>query len=263
MSPIARLLPALACLPLLGFGACESLFRRDAAPDMQGTWAVAYDDVLSVEITLDGAAYTAEVGVQGGTVTVEHDGQPFTFALDCADDAIVCPSEVWPEEVDLAHEEAEYPNRVWMIREQQVCPGEEVDADPTACGEGTDNPDCVPVCDQDLVTEQRRSFGLISEDGTEFGLLLGAGVASNQVNCGLLALSVATGDLVTTGGGEDWEAESITGGEVRAGYAGACLWAGDPDGDSELEAVALGATVVLSTGYTATRLDRIATLPAP
>jgi len=96
-------------------------------------------------------------------------------------------------------------------------------------------------------------FGLINEAGDRFDLLLGAGMASNGINCALLGLSGANADLDSVGSAEDgdWEAVGLSNGEVVAGYAGGCLWAGDPDGDGKLQALVLGATVKLTTGFEA------------
>ena len=52
---------------------------------------------------------------------------------------------------------------------------------------------------------------------------------------------------------EDWTAASFTDGEVAVGYAGGCLWAGDPDMDGELEALVLDASVTFTTGFTGAR----------
>ena len=72
---------------------CASLWSKSEAPDMTGTYAIDYDDSLAVEIAIGGAVYTAEIGIQGGVIEIEHEGQPLTFELDCAREEIVCPSE--------------------------------------------------------------------------------------------------------------------------------------------------------------------------
>jgi SAM-dependent methyltransferase len=50
----------------------------------------------------------------------------------------------------------------------------------------------------------------------------------------------------------DWRAVTSEG-EVVTVSVGGCLWAGDPDGDGITEALVLGATVRLATGYAAER----------
>ena len=42
-------------------------------------------------------------------------------------------------------------------------------------------------------------------------------------------------------------------GVVTIGYAGGCLRAGDPNMDSQLQALVIGASVKLTTGFSATR----------
>ena len=32
----------------------------------------------------------------GGTITIDHEGQPIRFELDCSRPEIVCPRETWP-----------------------------------------------------------------------------------------------------------------------------------------------------------------------
>lgn len=259
-------LPSLALatlsLPLLlgmgnGGGGCGAIWSQDASPDIAGTWAVTYDDVLDVEITLGGAVYTAELGLEGGTVEIDHDGQPLTFELDCADEAIVCPSEAWPAELDFEHRSADYPHQFHALLPTLECDGELLEPEPELCGEGTDNPDCDPVCDGSMVPATQDLFGWVSEQGDGMSLLLGAGYATNGVNCALLGLSAATADLVTSGSTqtEDWTVDAMHFGEVAVGYSGGCLWADDVDGDEELEAVVLGASISITTGFDAVRLD--------
>lgn len=262
MRNITRLLLPSAVLPLLfGFGQCGGVFNSESpAPDLTGTWAVTYGDSLDVEITIGGAVYTSEIGLQGGVIEIEHDGQPLSFDLDCEAEDIVCPSEVWPAEVDLEQREAQYPHRVWMLVPQQECDGALVPADPETCGEHTNNPDCDDVCDGEIVTTDAEAFGLIDEAGSEMALLLGGGAASNGVNCVMLGVSIAQADIVADGSAEteDWVASDLSPGAVKVGYAGGCLWADDIDGDADLEAVVLEASIVFTTDFEATRVE-----PAP
>lgn len=266
----------LTLLPFaLGFTNCGgALFSDTPAPDMDGTWDITYDDVVSVEIEIGGAAYTTELGVQGGSFTIEYEGEPLTFDLQCEREDVICPSEVWFPQVQLEQRDPEYPNRVWMPVERQVCDGEEIEPAAEECGEGTENPDCDAVCDGEIVTDTVDAFGLISEPGDEFALLLGAGVATNGVNCAMLGLSVAEGDLITNQTPEaeaeadaeadeaapqkvqePWTVEQVTNGVISVGYAGACLWADDVDGDEDLEAVAIGAKLIFRTGFEADRAE--------
>jgi len=238
-----------------GGSGCGALVSESEAPDFEGSWKVAYDDTLEVEIELGGAVYTAEVGLQGGTIEIEHEGQPLTFDLDCERPEVVCPSEVWPESFEAEQRSEMYPHQVIISLPKQVCEGETLTAEPDECGAGTDNPQCEDVCEGDLTSEMQEVFGVVDEAGERLEVLLGAGVASNGINCALLGISVATADIVSsdpqTRAG--WKAEALEGGEIVTGYSGACLWADDVDMDDELEAVVLGAKLRFSTGFTAER----------
>ena len=61
-------------------------------------------------------------------------------------------------------------------------------------------------------------------------------------------------DRTTTGSAEteDWKATDAKGDVVTA-FAGGCLWVGDPNMDGELEALVLGGTIKLATGFSATK----------
>jgi hypothetical protein len=249
---------AMMTMPVLmgarGQGCNGTAFSESPAPDMTGDWDVSYDDRLDVEITIGGVTHTAELGAQGGSLTIDHDGQPITFDLRCEREDIVCPSEVWPTEVSFRQDDERYPHRVWMDVTKQECSGEMMAPAPSECGEGTTNPDCEQVCSAEVQTVTKEAFGTIDEPGTSFDLALGLGAASNGVNCALLGGSYAEGDLETVGGAEQdqWEAVA-TSGDVVAVYAGGCLWADDANMDGELEALVIGAKVRFATGFEATK----------
>ena len=228
---------------------------RSPAPDVTGAWEVAYDDTIGVEITIGGAVYTAELGAQGGAVTITHEGRPLTFDLDCARPEILCPSEAWPTRVTAEQRDEQFQHRMIVTLPTQRCEGALVDPDPASCGDGTSNPECEAVCDGALVVEERETFGVIGESGQAFRLYLGGGFVTNGINCALLGWSVADAQLDTIGSsaGGDWEAIGMSAGLVEIGYSGGCLWAGDPDADGDLEALVLGATVRFTTGFTATK----------
>lgn len=63
------------------------------------------------------------------------------------------------------------------------------------------------VCNGTLTVTNSERFGVINEPGTRMDMLLGAGLATNGVNCALLAVSGATADLVTMVSAEEenWE----------------------------------------------------------
>lgn len=245
----------LLCVPVMTGargGGCASANLRTPAPDMTGEWDVMYSDNLDVEVRLGGSVYTAELGAQGGTIDINHDGQPLSFDLDCTREEVICPSEVWPGSVRAEHRNDQFPHRVWMTLPMQQCSGRMVQPAPEQCGDGTQNPDCEQVCDGELDVREVDRFGVINEDGDGFELLLGAGIASNGFNCVLLGSSLADADLSTTGDAEqdNWEAIAMTDGRVATSYTGGCLWAGDPNMDGQLEALVLGAQVKITTGFT-------------
>lgn len=239
-------------------GGCGGpLTSREPAPDVNGDWAITYDDTLRVEIQIGGATYNGEIPAEGGTVHVEHGGFGFDFTLDCSRPEVVCPSEAWPEIVTAEQREPEYPHRMWVRIPSTECAGTLRAPAENECGPGTLNPECEDVCDGEVRTVERDTFGLIDDDGESFDLLLGADAASNGVNCLLLGVSSAHADLVSTGSAEteDWVAVQMTNGEVVTAYGGGCLWADDADMDDELEALALGAKVVFRTGFTGERVS--------
>src|SRR5687767_11356813 len=95
---------ALLTLPSLPFvmgaqGDGCAAHSDSPAPDVRGTWRIAYDDTIGVEVKLGGAVYHAELGAAGGMVTIQHQGTPYSFHLDCARAEVVCPSEAWPTQV--------------------------------------------------------------------------------------------------------------------------------------------------------------------
>ena len=228
---------------------------RSPAPDVTGWWDVAYDDVLEVEITVGGATYTAETGVNGGQVTITHQGRPLTFDLDCARPEVLCPSEAWPRSVLAEQRDEMFEHRMYVTLPVQSCLGRLEAPAPGGCGEGTNNPDCDDVCTGAIVTRNQQRFGVIGESGRTFRLYLGAGVASNGFNCAAIGWSVADANLETRGSAAsgDWEATAMSAGLVTVGYSGGCLWAGDADLDGDVEALVVAATIKITTGFTAER----------
>jgi hypothetical protein len=245
-------------LPLLlgakGDG-CAANSKSDA-PDVTGYWDIEYDDTLGVRIVIGGAVYQEDLGAAGGSFTIDHEGQPITFDLDCDRPEVLCPSEAWPTEVLAEQRNEQFEHRMIVTLPTQSCNGQLVEPADSECGAGTLNEECDMVCDGTITVNEVERFGVIGETGETFRLFLGAGVATNGINCALLAASVADADLVTTGDADsgNWQAESMDAGLVTIGYAGGCLWAGDPDMDGELEALVLGASVVFRTGFTGERL---------
>ncbi len=229
---------------------------RSAAPDTTGDWALTYDDMIDIEITIGGATYTEQLGVQGGAFTITHDGQPINFDLDCARPEIVCPSEAWPEQVSIEQRNLSFEHRMIVTIPTQQCDGQLVAPLAGECGADTNNPNCDMVCEGTISVVDAERFGVIGENGDSFRLYLGAGVATNGFNCALLAVSLADADLVTVGSEEsgDWTAVEMAAGIVTVGYAGGCLWAGDVNMDGQLEALLISASIKITTGFTGVRL---------
>jgi hypothetical protein len=141
---------------------------KSPAPDVTGTWDVSYDDLIGVEITIGGAVYTAELGAQGGAVTIDHDGQPFTFDLDCDRPDVLCPSEAWPREVTAEQRDLAFEHRMIVTLPVQRCSGALVAPQAGSCGAGTTNPDCDQVCDGEVTVTPTETFGVIGESGETF-----------------------------------------------------------------------------------------------
>lgn len=248
-------LPAalLLSLPLLGGAKGDGCAAnsRSPAPDVTGSWDISYDDRIGVEITIGGATYTDEIGAQGGTVTINHEGNPITFDLNCDNPAILCPSEAWPTTVYAEQRNTTFEHRMIVTLPTQECSGSLVPADPAECGAGTLNPDCDDVCDGEITVRNAERFGVIGESGNTFRLYLGGGVITNGINCALAGWSLADADLVNDGSAAagNWEAVGMANGVVTVGYAGGCLWAGDTNDDGTIEALVLGASIKFTTGF--------------
>ncbi len=245
----------LLALPLLGGAQGDgcSANSRSPAPDVNGWWDVTYDDTIGVEVTIGGTVYTRELGAQGGVIDITHDGRPFRFDLDCSRPEVLCPSEAWPTSVLAEQRDAGFEHRMYVTLPTQHCTGALVAPAAGTCGAGTSNPDCDDVCTGAVVTENRETFGVIGENGSTFRLYLGAGIATNGFNCAVLGYSVADASLRNIGSAADgdWTAVAMDAGLVTIGYAGGCLWAGDPNMDGQTEALVLGASIKFTTGFTA------------
>jgi len=219
------------------------------APDVRGTWGVTYDDTIGVEVKIGGAVYNAELGAAGGSFTINHNGQPYTFNLDCSRPDIVCPSEAWPGSVVVEQRDVQHQHQMVVDLPQATCAGDLSEPAPGTCGAGTSNPNCDLVCGGDVTVKTAQAFGVIGEAGDSFRLYLGGGIVTNGINCAMLGYSVADADLATTGTkGQDWEATAMQSGLVTIGYSGACLFAGQMDGTNQ--ALLVGAEVKFTTGFT-------------
>lgn len=223
---------------------------RSEAPDVTGEWAIDYAEAIGVEIDIGGTVYTSELGPTGGQVTIDHEGQPLTFDLDCARPEVVCPAEAWPDTVSIDQKNDTYEHQMIVTIPKQTCSGSLVEPDPASCGDGTTNQDCKKVCDGDITVTSADAFGVIGEAGDSFRLYLGAEAASNGVNCAMLGWSYADADLVTEEEGTDgWRATAMESGTVTVAYAGGCLWVANVDADPALESAVLGASVTFTVPF--------------
>lgn len=233
---------------------CASSSQSEA-PDVTGEWDIEYDDALEVTIRIGGQVYDQQLGAAGGIIEIVHDGQPLSFDLDCERPEVVCPSEAWPASIRVEQRNEQFEHRMIVTLPTQECVGEVVSPTEEECGADTLNPTCEPVCNGEIRVSERETFGVIGEAGESFRLYLGAGIATNGINCALLGVSLADASLENDGeaGGDNWRSIGMNAGLVTVGYGGACLWAGDPDMDQELEALVLGASVEFRTGFTGVR----------
>jgi len=222
---------------------------RSPAPDVRGTWNIEYDDTIGVEVKLGGAVYHAELGAAGGTVTINHAGQPYSFALDCGRPEIVCPSEAWPNQVLIEQRDVQHQHQMVVNLPSAKCDAPLTQPAPGTCGAGTTNPNCDLICGGDVSVRTSQAFGVIGEAGETFRLFLGGGIVTNGLNCAMLGYSVADADLETSGvRGEDWEATEMNAGLVTIGYAGGCLFAGTINNQNQ--ALLVGAELKFTTGFT-------------
>jgi hypothetical protein len=222
---------------------------KSPAPDVRGTWGITYDDTIGVEVKIGGSAYHSELGAAGGQITINHQGKPYSFALDCSRPEIICPSEAWPDRVLIEQRDVNHQHQMIVNLPAAKCMGELTKPAPGTCGAGTNNPNCDLVCDGGITVQTRETFGVIGEAGESFRLYLGAGVVTNGINCAMLGYSLADADLETVGDkGDDWEATEMNAGLVTIGYAGACVFVGQMDGATQ--AALVGAEVKFTTGFT-------------
>lgn len=219
------------------------------APDVRGTWDISYDDTIGIEVKLGGSVYHSELGAGGGSFTINHQGTPYTFDLDCARPDVVCPSEAWPASVVIEQRDVNRQHQMIVNLPQQQCMGALMKPKPGTCGAGTNNPNCDLICDGNVTVKTTEHFGVIGEAGETFRLYLGGGIVTNGINCAMLGYSLADAELDNVGTkGMDWEATGMSAGLVTIGYAGSCLFAGTMDGQTA--AVLVGAEVKFTTGFT-------------
>jgi len=252
MHKLVCLLALPALMGAQGDG-CAAATSTSAAPDVRGTWGITYDNTLGIEAKLGAAVYQAELPAQGGVFTINHEGKPYTFNLDCARADVVCPSEAWPGRVVVEQRDVNYQHQMIVNLPQASCTGTLTKPAPGTCGTGTSNPNCDLVCDGSVTVATTQHWGVIGETGDTFRLYLGGGIVTNGVNCAMLGYSLADADLDNIGtAGTDWEATGMSAGLVTIGYAGGCLYQGTVDGTNQTLLVA--AELKFTTGFTGAKL---------
>ena len=144
---------------------------------------------------------TPQLGAQGGAFTINHDGKPYTFDLDCSRPDVVCPGEAWPNQVVIEQRDVQLQHQMVVDLPTASCNGALTQPDPGSCGTGTNNPNCDLVCGGDITVADQRSVRRDRRDGDSFRLYLGGGVVTNGINCAMLGYSVADATLDSTGQG--------------------------------------------------------------
>jgi hypothetical protein len=262
---------SILCVLSMAPGQCgiaaQGFFSGDPAPDVQGEWAIEYENDLNVEINVGGQVYTGTIGGTAGSFSFDHDGETYTFELDCSQPAVVCPSEVFPDTVTLEQRRFEdQPHQVHMPARETNCIGQtrlpvEEDGE---CGGETDIPCEEEICEGTVTERERVALGSISAPEAEIGdtpdyvmtVALGASFTAFTTPLGAcigLAGSHAEADIIYDGTYDtetnNMIATQLANGEIIVSLGGACLIAA-ADGGVAGAALA-GATVQIWTGFTA------------
>lgn len=241
LHPIHGAVLALGLSPFLMAPSCGGGGDPTNVPDVGGAWSLTFADDLAFEVDIGGTIYNPTLAGGSDQITVTHDGMPVSFNVDCARDLIACPSELLPPVVTLTQARAN-PRSVSLSVTESSCRGGEI-------VEG--------MCTGTLVEQTSTREGSISEDGRSFTIVLGGGAAVAG-SCALLTISLAEGDFTTSGSaaGGDLRAESIMNGTLSTAFGGGCLVVGMADLDPALEAAAVGASIKMTSSFTATRTGR-------
>src|SRR5262249_38490091 len=183
--------------------------------------------------------------------TINHNGTPYTFNLDCSRPDIVCPGEAWPNQVIVEQRDVQHQHQMVVDLPSAKCDSALTQPAPGTCGAGTSNPNCDLVCGGNVTVATAEAFGVIGEAGDSFRLYLGAGIVTNGINCAMLGYSVADANLVTTGSASasNWDATAMDAGLVTIGYAGGCLYIG-PAPNGQTQALLAAAEIKFTTGFT-------------
>lgn len=267
----ARVLMTLVICGSAFAGLCTGLerwFSTNPAPDMQGQWDVTYDDRISVEIDIGGSVYSGHVTGDSGSISFTHDGNDVNLPLNCSLAWVVCPSEIFPDTVELEQRQfQERPHQVHMTVNTTECAGSPRLPDESAgeCDSSDENRPCdQEICD-DVIETSSTTIGTISDPGEtserhpdfDINLLLGGDFAMPTANCVLTSWSIAQADITYTGYYDvdatepTMDGTGLTNGEIITEYGGACFWFEETAYTGDLRAALLGATITLTTGFTA------------
>lgn len=237
LRPVLALPFVIGLAPFLMAPSCGGGGSTENVPDVGGTWSLTFADDLSVEVDIGGEVYNPSLGGGADTVTVTHDGMPVSYSVDCSRDLIVCPSELLPSTITLVQPRSD-PRSIQLQVTESQCRG----------GEVTEG-----MCTGTLIESTTTRNGVISEDGRSFTIVLGGGAAVAG-SCALLTISLAEGDFVTSGSPGMLNADSIMNGTLTTAFGGGCLVVGMADLDPALEAAAVGASIQLTSSFTATHV---------
>ncbi len=104
-APAYFALPLLACslLSAAQLVGCTRGRAQGVRPDLAGQWDLAYDDVIDVEITLDGATHRTRVRGEGGRIAMFDAGSTLELNIDCARPELVCPNETLERELVVSN----------------------------------------------------------------------------------------------------------------------------------------------------------------
>lgn len=80
---------------------CDKSSAGSLPPDFQGTWDVTYDDSIELSLEHGEQVIQTRLDEQGGQVAVRDAGVALDFEVDCTRPELVCPSEVWPRELQM------------------------------------------------------------------------------------------------------------------------------------------------------------------
>ncbi len=252
--------------------AAGGFFSDMPAPDLRGQWVVEYDDDISVDIYVGGELlHSSVISGAAGSFGFEYESETYTFELDCELPGVVCPSEVFPDTIQLEQRQFEdRPHQVHMPASETNCTGASRPLYQALgeCG-GETGVDCSEgeVCEGVVTTREAVALGSISVPSPEpqvgdtpdyvISVALGASIGGFTTPLGAcvgLSGTNAQADIEYSGSYDPdsnaMVATRLANGEIVVTLAGACLFAAE--GGGHVAAALAGATVQIYTGFTAT-----------